>query len=68
MYFLIIEYYKKPTTYTDREYLGQWLIRGEWSRIKMESLNETYKSVEYPSYDGFYNNLGMPEFGATGKF
>ncbi|XP_043487025.1 dual oxidase-like [Polistes fuscatus] len=58
---------KKPDLRENKENLIQWLLTG-YSNPKKHKLPIKYRdpgSIEYPGYDGWYNNIGRPEVGAV---
>ncbi|XP_072402675.1 dual oxidase 2-like [Diabrotica undecimpunctata] len=58
-----------PGNYTDgnnrRHIFGDWLLNGNWSDNYTPS--GVSKTVEYPGYDGWYNNLARPDSGAIDR-
>lgn len=61
-----------PGKYTqDRTILANWLLSGCWNfdakqKDKCKKIRPT--EVEFPGFDGWYNNLARPDSGAIGKF
>lgn len=49
-----------------RYQLGDWLLGNFTARNKNVNIRST--DAELPGYDGWYNNIDMPEMGAVGKF
>lgn len=54
--------YKDKDTIRNR--LADWLLNGNWSDNSAPPKEEEY---EYEGYDGFYNNIAVPDLGAIGK-
>ncbi|KAK4871803.1 hypothetical protein RN001_015927 [Aquatica leii] len=55
-----------PSTYkTDRSVLGDWLLRGCWTKdSSVFCQNSRSTTVEFEGYDGWYNNFARPDSGA----
>ncbi|XP_050459016.1 dual oxidase 2-like isoform X1 [Cataglyphis hispanica] len=65
------KYFKKPdkksVDKTFGEDLTDWLFTGCWGENNHQSSRcfQYHNGIEYPSYDGWYNNIGRPELGAV---
>ncbi|GAB1861574.1 NAD(P)H oxidase (H2O2-forming) [Camponotus japonicus] len=57
---------KKSVDKTFDKDLTDWLFTGCWGKDNQPNKCSQYRSgTEYPSYDGWYNNVGKPELGAV---
>lgn len=68
--FLYLPDFKKPDKKSvDKTFdkdLTDWLFTGCWGKDNQPNKCSQYRSgTEYPSYDGWYNNVGKPELGAV---
>ncbi|XP_015596349.1 dual oxidase [Cephus cinctus] len=52
----------KPTEYKNNKFMN-WLLEGD--SITNAMFDTKPRRVEYPGYDGWYNNIGQPELGAV---
>lgn len=69
-YVLYLSDFKKPDKKSvDKTFdkdLTDWLFTGCWGENNQSSKCSQYRNgTEYPSYDGWYNNVGKPELGAV---
>ncbi|EFN70161.1 Dual oxidase [Camponotus floridanus] len=68
--FLYLPDFKKPDKKSVDKTFGKdltdWLFTGCWGEGNLANKCSQYRSgTEYPSYDGWYNNVGKPELGAV---
>lgn len=57
---------KRLTGKTFDKDLTDWLFTGCWGNNNQPNKCSPYRTaIEYPGYDGWYNNVGRPELGAV---
>jgi len=60
--------FKKPekeSVETFDKDLTDWLFTGCWGNNNQPKCSLYHTAIEYPAYDGWYNNVGRPELGAV---